>query len=238
MNDTINSEKKILYLLGREDNRDDILKAARALNSIDRMNILSLLTATPMTIYEISKRLQLPIPTVSHHISVLEEAHMVYVSVQQGRKRHVKMCSIQFNTVSFNTGGRALSTANTPFSIELPVGHFSNVEIAPPCGLYIINKETGEERMVSLDTTVDFFHPDRFFAELIWFDHGFITYNFPNKLYNKTISKLEFSLELCSEIIHHRMDWPSDISIVINGIHALTLLSPGDYGGRRGKYSS
>ncbi len=237
MSDIINSNKLTSLLIRNTEDEDIIFNTARALASRDRISILRLLVDAPMNIYEISKRLNMPISTVSNHISVLEKAQIVFVSTQQGVKNHVKMCSKQVYEIAFKLYGSSPQTPVNSFTTELSVGQFTEATISPPCGLYIINKEKVQEGMISTDTPIDFFTPDRIYAELLWFDHGFISYNFPNKLYNKTISRIEFSFELCSEVVYHRTDWPSDIFIKINDIDALTFISPGDYGGRRGKYS-
>ena len=117
----------------------------------------------------------------------------------------------------------------------MPVGHFTEANIAPPCGLYIIDPLTNNQHTIPLDNPSEFFTPNRFNAELLWLDHGFISYHFSNKLHKKTISKLQLSFECCSEASYHRIDWPSDITVKINDIDVCTFLSPGDYGGRRGK---
>ncbi len=237
MSDIINSNKLTSLFVDKNEDEEIIFNTARALASRDRIRILRLLLEAQMNIYEISKRLNMPISTVSNHISVLEEAQIVFVSTQQGVKKHVKMCSKQVNEISFNLHGNTPTKALDSFSTELAVGQFTEANIAPPCGLFIIDKEKEIEKMISTDTPIDFFSPQRFFAELLWFDHGFVSYNFPNQLYKKSISKIEFSFELCSEAVYHRMDWPSDIFIKLNDVDLLTFTSPGDYGGRRGKYS-
>lgn len=237
MSDIINSKKLTSLVLGNDEDLELIYNAAKALASRDRLNILRLLIQSPMNIYEISKQLNMPISTVSNHITILEEAQILFVSTQQGAKRHVKMCSKQVNEITFKFYSDKPLKNPDPYTVELPVGHFVEANISPPCGMYIIDPQNENERMLSVDTTVDFFSPDRFHAELIWFDHGFISYNFPNKFYKKEISKLELCFELCSEIVYHRTEWPSDITVKINDIDALMFVSPGDYGGRRGKYS-
>ena len=237
MSDIINSNKLTSLVIGDDNDAEIIFNTARALASHDRINILRLLINAPMNIYEISKQLNMPISTVSNHISVLEEAQIVFVSTQQGIKKHVKMCSKQINEIAIKLYVGDSKPPLNSHTVELPVGHFTEAKIAPPCGMYFINNETEKEGMLSTDTPIDFFSPERFYAELLWFDHGFVSYNFPNKLYGKTISKLEFSFELCSEAVYHRTDWPSDISIKINDVEAIMFVSPGDYGGRRGKYS-
>jgi predicted transcriptional regulator len=190
-----------------------------------------------MNIYEIGRQLDLPFSTVSNHISVLEDAQIIFVATQQGKKRHVKMCSRQLSRLVFLFQENRDNVNNETYTIEMPVGHFVEANIQAPCGLYMINPLTEENHMLAIDRPHEFFCTERFNAELLWFDHGFVSYNFINKLYQKKVSKLEISFECCSEIIYHREDWPSDITVKINGREALTFLSPGDFGGRRGKYS-
>jgi predicted transcriptional regulator len=48
---------------------------------------------------------------------------------------------------------------------------------------------------------------------------------------------VEFSAELSSETPATNANWPSDISIWVNGIKAGHWTSPGDFGDRRGLYS-
>ena len=237
MSDIVNSDKLKSLIIDREEDIDLIYNTAKAFASYDRIQILRLLIETPMSIWEISKKLNMPISSVSNHISILEKSQLIFVSTQQGAKRHVKMCSKQVNEITFMLYSAAIPNQSEAYTTEMPVGHFIEANISAPCGMYVIRKTDNKEEMLSVDTPTDFFSPKRFEAELLWFDHGFVSYNFPNKLHNKSISKLELSFELCSEVIYHRMDWPSDISVKINGVDALTFTSPGDYGGRRGKYS-
>ena len=55
-------------IIGNLEDENIIFNTARALASRDRINILRLLVDAPMNIYEISKRLNTPISTVSNHI--------------------------------------------------------------------------------------------------------------------------------------------------------------------------
>ena len=75
-------------------------------------------------------------------------------------------------------------------------------------------------------------------AECIWFDCGFISYNFPTD-FSRTqkFSEISFSFEICSETIYYNNNWPSDITVRINDKEITTFTSPGDFGGRRGKYT-
>ena len=220
-----------------EQDEKTICKLSRALASEERIKILRLLAQRPMNIYEIAHTLDIPFSTTSNHISILEEAGIILVATQQGKKRHVKMCMHHLSKLTFMFFTPPVTIATEPHIIEMPVGHFTEVDVYPPCGLYLIDERNDVSTMAAVDHPNKLFTTDRFKAELVWFDHGHISYNFTNNLYDKQISKLELSFECCSEIIYHRADWPSDITIKINNNEALTFTSPGDFGGRRGKYS-
>jgi predicted transcriptional regulator len=48
---------------------------------------------------------------------------------------------------------------------------------------------------------------------------------------------MEFSMELSSEVPGTSADWPSDITISVNGKDIGTWMSTGDYGDKRGVYT-
>ena len=82
------------------------------------------------------------------------------------------------------------------------------------------------------------FSPDRVNAECLWFSTGSVSYNFPtNTLLSRKCSELSFSFECCSEAPYYNNDWPSDITLSINSKEIATFTSPGDFGGRRGKFT-
>jgi predicted transcriptional regulator len=90
-----------------------------------------------------------------------------------------------------------------------------------------------------LDVPDTFLDPDRMRAGLLWFTRGFVEYQFPNnaKLSDTALAGLELSLELSSEVPGTSRDWPSDITLAINGQEVDTWTSPGDFGDRRGTYT-
>jgi predicted transcriptional regulator len=62
-----------------------------------------------------------------------------------------------------------------------------------------------------------------------------VEYKFPNTITNVSLVHLiDFSLELCSEAPLYRLDWPSDITLWINGVEIGLWTSPSDFGGVRG----
>jgi predicted transcriptional regulator len=56
-------------------------------------------------------------------------------------------------------------------------------------------------------------------------------------LVGKAVSALEFSLELSSEVPGTGADWPSDITVAVNGRELGVWTSPGDFGDQRGLYT-
>jgi predicted transcriptional regulator len=51
------------------------------------------------------------------------------------------------------------------------------------------------------------------------------------------VQSLELAVELSSEVPGTSKDWPSDITVAINGHEIGTWTSPGDYGDKRGKFT-
>ena len=77
--------------------------------------------------------------------------------------------------------------------------------------------------------------PERTEAQLIWIGSGYIEYRFPaNSLTGKKVKSLEISMEICSEDHEYNMDYPSDITLWVNGLEAGTWTCQSDFGGRRG----
>ncbi|MBQ3572849.1 MAG: ArsR family transcriptional regulator [Clostridia bacterium] len=235
----IRADKNLKLKLSSKEDHEKIFKISRALASKERLEILTLLINKSMNIGEIARKLKLPKSSVSNHISIMEDAEILYVSTQQGNKRHLKMCSKQLNEFLIDFAEADTESKQQGFSMEIPVGLFSEANISAPCGMYVPAEKNSNhiDAKLAADNPNLFFDPRRAQAELLWFTDGYISYSVPNNFFNTTLSKLELSFELCSEIVYHKIDWPSDITLKINDIEATTFLSPGDFGGRKGKFS-
>ena len=87
-----------------------------------------------------------------------------------------------------------------------------------------------------MDDPASFYEPDRLTAQLVWFRAGHVEYLFPNRVPpGSAISALAISAEVCSEAPLHDPDWPSDLSLWVNGVHLGAWTCPGDFGGTRGR---
>ena len=115
----------------------------------------------------------------------------------------------------------------------MPIGSYVDYKVAPTCGMVSDKGPIGEE-----DEPRCFYHQDRAAAQLLWFGEGYVEYRFPNHvLTTAKETRLELSMELCSEDHEYNLDFPSDITVWINGVEAGTWTCPSDFGGRRGSWN-
>jgi predicted transcriptional regulator len=209
--------------------RIDILKS---LASEVRVRILELLTRQgPRNVNEVAAELGIPQSTISSNIQVLVDAGLVQTKSQKARKGSQKVCHSTFSEllIAFKEGSP--TKANGAIEVEMPLGLYTRCDVSAPCGLCSKDGVIG-----LLDVPDIFLDPDRMRAGLLWFTRGYVEYQFPNnaKLSDSAFEALEISLELSSEVPGTSSDWPSDITVAINGCEIETWTSPGDFGDKRG----
>lgn len=209
------------------------LNVLSALASEPRLAILELLSNRKLNVNDIAKELDLPQSTVSTNVKILEEAGLITVEVAAGKKGSQKLCSVPYDEVVVQLPGIKKEVAQNVIEVAMPVGLYTDFEVHPPCGLC-----SREEIIGFLDVPDTFLNPKRAVASLVWFERGFVEYKFPNNLKgNIVLKQLEISMELSSEVPGTNKDWPSDITIWINGSEIGTWTSPGDFGDVRGKFT-
>lgn len=213
---------------------DEFQKVAKALSLDVRMRIYELLFQKPHNINEIAECLGLPLSTVTVNIQKLEEADLIACENVPGVRGMQKICSLKYETLIFSMRPASVTTAilNTK-QIEMPIGQYVTFDAEIPCGLAGIKNLIGK-----IDDIRNFYSPEHVQAQLIWFKKGFLEYHFPDETpVNATIQSLEFSAEICSEAPGHNNKWPSDITIWVNSVELGTWTSPGDFGGKAGKFT-
>ena len=140
---------------------------------------------------------------------------------------------VPYDEVVVQLPGIKKEVAQNVIEVAMPVGLYTDFEAHPPCGLC-----SREEIIGFLDVPDTFLNPKRAVASLIWFERGFVEYKFPNNLKgNMVLERLEFLMELSSEVPGTNKNWPSDITVWVNGIEIGTWTSPGDFGDVRGKFT-
>ena len=215
----------------------DIKRAAlmgKALSSEIRLEILKCLVAKAMTISELAAAFYLPMSSMCLHIKTLKDAGLISVAPKPGVHGSQKLCGINISNVTLDILAHTnRQVRKPPVLVNMPVGHYSNCEIHPPCGIVSVNQYLSQE-----DSPHGFYSPERTDAALLWFTWGFLEYQFPNNYLQKDkVSQVEFSFEICSEAPGYDNNWPSDITIEINHRHITTFMTKGDYGGRKGIYN-
>lgn len=219
-------ESRLLMIEAKES-----LAVLNALSSEPRLAILELLSNRKLNVNDIAKALNLPQSTVSTNIKILEEAGLLTVEAAPGKKGSQKLCSVPYDEVVVQLPGLKKQIEQNVIEVAMPVGLYTDFEVSPPCGLC-----SQEEIIGFLDVPDTFLNPKRAVASLIWFERGFVEYKFPNNIKgNVGLERLELSVELSSEVPGTNIDWPSDLTVWINGIEVGTWTSPGDFGDVRGK---
>ncbi|MBB5573333.1 MULTISPECIES: ArsR/SmtB family transcription factor [Rhizobium] len=210
-------------------------EVVEALGSATRIEILNLLRLKgPLNVNDIAAHMKLPQSTAAINIKSLEKAGLIETHTMKASKGNQKICSSVYGEILIRFENRSTSLREDVVAVSMPIGLFTEFEVGPPCGLCSVHNVIG-----MLDVPGVFLDPQRMQAALLWFTRGYVEYKFPNnaKVNGRRIRKVEFSAELSSETPATNSNWPSDISIWVNGIKAGHWTSPGDFGDRRGLYS-
>nr|WP_111298276.1 helix-turn-helix domain-containing protein [Paracoccus saliphilus] len=206
----------------------------RGLSSPIRISILKLLHMSgPTNINVIADTLELPQSSVSTNVRALVEAGLVETEARNARRGTQKVCRAVYDELIVTFKSDAPTDGDT-IDVSMPVGLYSVCDVTAPCGLCSIDSIVG-----LLDVPASFLEPDRMKAALLWFTSGFVEYQFPNNanIIGSELDALEFSMEVSSEVPGTSADWPSDITISVNGKALGVWTSPGDFGDRRGLYT-
>jgi predicted transcriptional regulator len=212
--------------------RIDLLKS---LASEVRIRILELLhRGGPKNVNQVAEVLRLPQSTISANIQVLVDAGLVQTRSEKARKGSQKLCYTTFSELLIAFKDRAKGGEEDGIEVIMPLGLYTRCNVSAPCGLCSKDGVIG-----LLDVPGTFLDPDRMRTGLLWFTRGFVEYQFPNNatLSNTNVAALELALELSSEVPGTSKNWPSDITIAINGHEIDTWTAPADYGDKRGKFT-
>ena len=204
----------------------------RGLASQARIDILRLLIRNgPTNVNIISETLSLPQSSVSSNIKILEETGLILTETRKARKGMQKICRAAYDEVIITFKNEMKAERDDHIEVAMPLGLYSHCEATAPCGICSTEGVIG-----LLDVPSSFLEPDRMKTALLWFTSGFVEYQFPNNinLIGKKCKALEVSFEVSSEVPGTSPNWPSDISVSINGVELGDWTSPGDFGDKRG----
>jgi len=200
-----------------------------------RMRILQCIyRAGRANVNEVCEALGLPQSTIAANIQVLERAGLIESQTVKGRRGQQKVCRVPFDEILVRLNAAESPARGDTIEVSMPVGLYTSCSVTAPCGL------CSTERVIGLlDVPDHLLDPDRMRAALVWFGRGFVEYKFPNnaKVLGADVEALEFTMELSSEVPGTNANWPSDITVSVNGVQIGTWTSPGDFGDRRGTYT-
>ena len=229
------------------DNDEMLGNVANALSNPLRREIIRMISHGSKSIVQIAKELNVPFSTAAFHVRILVNAKILRCEQNINKRGNEKIISEGDYYVAFSMGSDYYPNTTAKIkTMEIPVGSYSSFKANPTCGMRLVNDHLD---IVSDDPLV-FYHPKRNNASVIWLHDGYFEYTIPFTNYErktdakidglidkKSIDSVSFSLELCSEAPWHDNHYESDIDIYLNDVHLFTYLSPGDFGGRRGKYT-
>lgn len=208
------------------------LPVYEALASDIRIKIINILAVKSMNIKDIAVHLGLSSAIISMHVKKLEKAGLVRSERIQSSRSNFKVCHLNEESIEieFPKKGKRDMLLH---EFVLPVGHYTDFNVEPTCGL------ATEEKLIGYyDDPRYFLDPERVNAKILWFTKGFVEYKVPNYLLSSEEPiALEISMELGSEAPGVNSNWPSDISFFINGVNIGQWISPGDFGERRGNFT-
>lgn len=213
---------------------DDGVEVFKALGSELRINILKLLLEhKEMNMNELASSLGITNGALTSHIKKLEQTGLVKVLTERSGHGNQKLCRVGVDKILLDIESDELDVDKNICETEVPIGHYSNYEIYPTCGL-----ATSEELVGVVDDPRYFAYPERINAGILWFTRGYIEYIIPNILPMGTkVEQITLSVEMSSEAPGVNSDWPSDISFLLNDVKIGTWTSPGDYGDIKGIFT-
>lgn len=204
----------------------------KALGSEVRIEIIKILLENHgMNMNELASRLNITNGALTSHIKKLEDCGLITVSSESAGHGNQKKCSVHLDKILIDLDTQ--EDSKNVYLTDLKVGHFSDYNVYPTCGLASPTAIIGE-----VDDTRYFAHPDRYNADILWFTKGYVEYVIPNFIpFSQKIDQITLSFEICSEAPGVNDIWPSDISFYLNDKKIAMWTSPGDFGDVKGIFT-
>lgn len=208
----------------------DSLPIYEALASDTRLKMINLLATKEMNIKELASELFMSSAIVTRHVQKLEEAKLIKTKRAPGKAGSQKICFLAIDQLFVKFPATLYPEYQKHIS-SIKLGHFTNYEAEPTCGLATKNHVVGKT-----DEPMYFMDSDRIHAEILWLSKGFVEYKVPNTLqHSQTPEVLELRLEMSSEFPSSNNNWPSDITFYVNEKDVGTWTVPGNYSDVRGR---
>ena len=220
-----------VYLMLYLNSLSEAEEIFKALSTPMRIRIMELIYENNhMSMNDLAESLDLTNSAISMHVGKLEAAGLVTIQTTSGKRGVMKVVRPRYERLIVDMAPGAGVNARKCYTDEIAVGHYTNIDVKPTCGLSTSGNLIGD-----LDNPKVFSYPERFKADILWIGSGFVTYNLPNRLKpGQLLTEIQVSFEISSECPNFNEDYPSDIYFDINGKALGKWISPGDFGKRRG----
>lgn len=221
---------KFQLSFGKTKDLEQIEKIGIAISNPIRINILTQINEKSKTITELVKLNFVSFSSILFHLKLLEEAGLIRIVEIAGKKTINK--GAEYINIDFDPPPEEQHLVSQTYCQEVNIGDYIDASFGNDNG-FIIDGETYKF------TTNSPFFKERHKACIIWSCQGYLEYAFDNSPFiNKNIQDIEFSFEICSETSFYNNTYKSLFGISINGVEVCEYMSPGDFGGRRGKLNS
>ena len=146
-----------------------------------------------MSMNELAGRLNITNGALTAHVRRLEECGILRIFSESAGHGNLKKCSVALDKILIELDGE--EKADQIYEVSIKVGHFTDCQVWPTCGL-----ASREELIGEVDDVRYFAHPDRFDADILWFTRGYVEYAVPNFIPTRQrIDQITISAELGSE---------------------------------------
>jgi predicted transcriptional regulator len=202
----------------------------KAINAPNRLRILHFLSDKVASVNEIAQALDLPMSTAALYVELLEESGLIYTELEPASRGQRKVCTRLYDQLIFDFPVIESKEEKRSVELTMPIGAFTDCQVVPTCGML------GEHGPIGMfDDPASFYENERIQAQLLWFSQGYVEYRFPNRIPpTMEAESLHLTMEVCSEAPLYNLDWPSDITVWINGVEIGTWTCPSDFGGEAG----
>lgn len=214
------------------DISESFLPVYESLASSTRLKIINFLRDEKKSVSDIAKFLGISKAITTRHIQKMEDAGLLDSERGTGENRNKKMVFLKVDNIHIAFPEKIYRSYEV-YSTDLKLGHFTNFEVSPTCGIATIDNVIGKA-----DDPKFFMDSERMNASLLWFSKGYVEYTIPNFIKDTQNPKLlEISFELASEFPVSNNSWPSDITLYINNLKVAVLSIPGNFSDVRGIFT-
>lgn len=208
------------------------LPVFEALASETRLKIIRFIGSDKKCIGDIACHLGVSNAITTRHVQQMEDSGILDSERGKGKDRSKKFVFLKVDDIHI-TFPEKIYRGLKLHATDLKIGHFTDFEVAPTCGL-----ATTEEVVGKPDEPRYFMDSRRVDAALLWFGEGYVEYKIPNLLLeDERPELLEISFELASEFPLSNNVWPSDVSIYVNQKKVAVYTVPGNFSDTRGRYT-